>query len=48
MDTDTLLMSYDFIKEKCCKDSRRYGKLLSITYNGIVAAKNGDTYLFKK
>ena len=48
-DTDTLLMSYHFVKEKCCNySSRGFGKLFSIKYNGVVAPKSGETYLFKK
>lgn len=46
-DTDTLLMQYDFVKDKCCVNER-YGRISSINYNGITAEKLGDVYNFKK
>lgn len=47
-DTDTLLMSYDFVKTKCCKTAAGYGKVAGIKYNGVIANKEGDTFIFKK
>lgn len=47
-DTDTLLMSYDFVKTKCCKMMTGFGRLTGIRYNGRAAAKQGPVYLFEK
>lgn len=48
-DTDTLFLSYDYIKTKCCNySSRGYGKLQSIKYNQKIAIQEGETYVFKK
>lgn len=47
-DTDTMLMSYDFVKTKCCKTAKGYGKVVGIKYNGAVANKLGDIFIFKK
>jgi hypothetical protein len=47
-DTDTLLVNYDYVKYKCCKSPRGYGKVIGIRYNGVNARKDGDTYIFEK
>ena len=47
-DTDTLLMTYNFVKNYCCKPSGKYGKIAGIKYNGVAARKAGDTYVFEK
>ncbi|MEO8108853.1 MAG: hypothetical protein ABI594_02420 [Ginsengibacter sp.] len=48
-ETDTLFLSYDYIKTKCCNySSRGYGKLQSIKYKQMFAIKEGETYVFKK
>jgi hypothetical protein len=47
-DTDTLLMSYDFVKSRCCKSNRGYGKVTGIKYNGVAAKKKGDVFVFEK
>lgn len=48
-DTDTLFLSYDYVKNKCCNySSRGYGKLQSIKFNQTIAIQEGQTYVFKK
>jgi hypothetical protein len=48
VDTDTLLMKYDFKKEPCCRMKPGYGKITEIKFNGAVAEKQGDTFLLPK
>ena len=47
-DTDTLLLNYNFSKSNCCSTSGGFGSLEGIKYNGVVANKNGEVYVFKK
>ncbi len=48
-DTDTLFLSYDYVKTKCCNySSKGYGKLQRIKYNQTVAVQEGQTYVFTK
>ncbi len=46
-DTDTLLMEYDFVKDKCCANER-YGRISGINYNGITAEKVNGVFIFRK
>ena len=46
-DTDTLLMEYNYVKDKCCANER-YGRVFNISYNGIKADKVSDVFIFKK
>ncbi len=48
IDTDTLLISYDYVKTKCCNSLKGYGKIQSIKYNGINTFKEGHTFIFEK
>jgi hypothetical protein len=47
-DVDTLLMKYDYVKVKCCKMASGYGKIQGIKFNGVLAKKAGDTFIFEK
>ena len=46
-DTDTLLMEYTYVKDKCCANER-YGSVSNINYNGIKADKVNDVFILKK
>jgi hypothetical protein len=48
VDTDTLLMSYDYKNAPCCARRKGYGKIREIRFNGVVAEKQGDIYLLAK
>jgi len=45
---DTLLMMYNYEKEPCCRIKPGYGKIVNIEYNGVIAIKQGDIFLFEK
>src|SRR6476620_2894679 len=47
-DTDTLLMMYNYEKEPCCRTKPGHGKIVNIEYNGVIAIKQGDIFLFEK
>lgn len=46
-DTDTLLISYNFVKDKCCSNER-YGRISAIKYNGFIADKVADVFILRK
>ena len=48
IDIDTLLLNYNLVKIKCCKEYGGYGKITGINFNGIMAKKQGDVFLFEK
>ncbi len=45
VDTDTLLMKYDYLKTSCCQ---HFGILQSIKYNGVPAKQQGKIFVFEK
>ena len=47
-DIDTLVLTYEFMKMKCCSNKDGYGKLRSIKFNGVVADKPGNIFEFEK
>lgn len=47
-DSDTLIMNYDFVKQKCCFNPRGFGRVNGISYNGISAAKTAGVFVFEK
>ena len=48
-DTDTILVNYEYLKSKCCEYSLSgYGQIKNMQYNGTMAAKVGENYIFEK
>jgi hypothetical protein len=48
-DIDTLSMTYEYVKSKCCNYTEKgYGQIRGIIFNGILATKEGDNYIFYK
>ena len=47
-DTDTLFMKYKFKKSTCCRTGTGYGRITEIRFNGIVAKKQDDVFIFEK
>jgi hypothetical protein len=48
LDTDTLLISYNYVKVRCCKSPNGYGKIFSIEFNGVTSVSSNGIYLFMK
>ena len=47
-DIDTLIINFTRAANDCCTSAGGYGKIVSIRYNGKLAQKSGDNYLFEK
>ncbi len=48
-DNDTIIVNYEYIKSKCCEYSLSgYGQIKHMQYNGTMAAKLGENYIFEK
>ena len=47
-DTDTLLITYGYVKAPCCRIAPGYGKILGIKYNGVTAKRQGDIFQLPK
>jgi hypothetical protein len=47
-DLDTLVMSYNYVKSKCCYDAKGFAQLKSIQFNGRIAPLEGGNFLLEK
>ena len=47
-DIDTLIITYAYDQKECCDNFGGYGKIVSIKYNNLLAAKDVDIYKFEK
>lgn len=47
-DTDTLLLSYNYIERECCFSPQGFGQLRSIKYNKNIVIQQNQIYVFQK